>query len=117
MVETAGGRMEPTGAVIVYVTVPDLEAGEKLGRSLVETKLAACVNIVPGITSIYQWNSEVQKDSELLLMIKSRETLVRELTSHVKENHPYDECEVISVPITGGSESYLKWVMDSTKAA
>lgn len=70
-----------------------------------------------GLESIYVWKGEVNRDEELLLMIKSRQALMTELTAHVKGLHPYDECEVISVPITGGSESYLKWVMDSTKDA
>ena len=70
-----------------------------------------------GLESIYVWDGKVNRDEELLLMIKSREALVPELTQHVKGLHPYDECEVISLPISGGSISYLKWVMDSTKAA
>jgi uncharacterized protein involved in tolerance to divalent cations len=69
-----------------------------------------------GLESIYVWEGKVNRDEELLLMIKSRQTLVPALTQHVKGMHPYDECEVIALPITGGSASYLKWVMDNTKA-
>lgn len=112
----AAASTDGTGAVAVYVTVPSREVGHKLAAGLVEAKLAACVNIIPGVESVYWWEGKVNTDSELLLMIKTRQTLVPQLTAWVKGNHPYDECEVISVPITGGSASYLKWLFDSTKS-
>jgi periplasmic divalent cation tolerance protein len=90
--------------------------GEKIAGTLVESKLAACVNIIPGLTSVYWWNGKVNKDPELLLMIKSRQALLPELTSHVKGMHPYAECEVIAAPIMGGSESYIQWILDNTSA-
>ncbi|EIE25634.1 hypothetical protein COCSUDRAFT_83641, partial [Coccomyxa subellipsoidea C-169] len=101
-----------------YVTVPSQEVAEKLAALLVnpDHRLAACVNIVPGLTSIYWWEGKVNKDAELLLMIKTQTHLVPKLTEVVKSNHPYDECEVISLPITGGSSSYIKWIHDSTSA-
>ena len=68
-----------------------------------------------GLTSVYMWEGKVNEDAEQLLMIKTSERLVPELTSWVKAKHPYDECEVISVPITGGSASYLNWIQDSVK--
>jgi periplasmic divalent cation tolerance protein len=77
-------------------------------------RLAACVNIIPGITSIYSWKGSVQKDDELLLMIKSRESLVSQIVSDVRQNHPYDVPEVISVPIGGGNEAYMQWVAAET---
>lgn len=101
----------------MYVTVPDKEAGRKIADHLVENKLAACVNIIPGLESIYVWEGKVNRDSELLMMIKSRQSLVPTLTQAVKSLHPYDECEVISLAITGGSPSYLQWVLDSTGSA
>jgi len=114
MSEHAGGA-GGTGAVVVYVTVPDAATGDKLSGLLVESKLAACVNIVQGVTSVYFWDGKVNKDSELLLVIKSRHELLSELTDFVKANHPYDECEVIALPVVGGSLSYLQWVMSSTR--
>ncbi|KAK9908586.1 hypothetical protein WJX75_000020 [Coccomyxa subellipsoidea] len=107
-----------TGTVVVYVTVPSEEVAEKLATLLVnpDHRLAACVNIVPGLTSIYWWDGKVNKDAELLLMIKTQTYLVPKLTEVVKRNHPYEECEVISLPITGGSPSYIKWIHDSTNA-
>lgn len=100
--------------VMVYVTVPNKEVGRKIARALVEGKLAACTNIVPGLESIYIWDGKVQQDEELLLMIKTQEALVPALTMKVKELHEYSEPEVIAVPIIGGSQSYLNWLLNST---
>lgn len=69
---------------------------------------------IAGLTSIYWWEGKVNEDAELLLMIKTQTHLVPKLTEVVKSNHPYDECEVISLPIIGGSSSYIKWIHDST---
>jgi uncharacterized protein involved in tolerance to divalent cations len=104
-----------TGLSICYVTVPDEELANKLASKLVETKLAACVNIIPGIKSTYFWEGKVAQDSELLLMIKTRNSLREDLISFVKENHSYTLPEVICTDIVAGSPAYLKWVMDSTK--
>eukprot|EP00887_Chlorella_sp_A99_P003020 scaffold9.g3020.t1 len=110
------GAGAATEAVVVFVTVPSREVGRKLGRALVEEALAACVNVVPGLLSIYSWEGKVNEDPEELLVIKSRAVLVPQLTARVKQIHPYDECEVIALPIVGGSASYLTWVVESTKA-
>ncbi|KAK3244392.1 divalent ion tolerance protein CutA [Cymbomonas tetramitiformis] len=101
-------------SVAIYVTVPDKETGKKIASALIESKLAACVNMIPGVESMYWWEGKVETDQELLLMIKSRQSLVNEVTAKVNEVHPYDVPEVISVPITGGSDKYLQWLADST---
>ncbi|XP_073117458.1 protein CutA 1, chloroplastic isoform X2 [Elaeis guineensis] len=77
-------------AIVVYVTVPNKEAGKKLAESIIMEKLAACVNRVPGIESVYWWDGKVQRDSEELLIIKTRESLLNALTEHVKANHEYE---------------------------
>ncbi|KAD4586104.1 hypothetical protein E3N88_23705 [Mikania micrantha] len=105
-------------SIVVYVTVPNKEAGKKLAASIVKEKLAACVNRVPGIAgieSVYLWDGEILTDSEELLIIKTRESLLNALTEHVKENHEYDVPEVIALPITGGSIPYLEWLKNSTR--
>ncbi|BBG95832.1 Nitrogen regulatory PII-like, alpha/beta [Prunus dulcis] len=109
------GSSTTVPSIVVYVTVPNKEAGKKLAESLVREKLAACVNRVPGIESVYQWNGEVQTDSEELLIIKTRQSLFEALTEHVKANHPYDVPEVIALPINAGSLQYLEWVKNSTR--
>ncbi|KAL5558535.1 hypothetical protein UlMin_034746 [Ulmus minor] len=112
-------RMEASNttvpSIVVYVTVPNKEAGKKLAESLVKEKLAACVNRVPGIESVYEWQGEIQTDAEELLIIKSRQSLLEALTEHVKANHPYDVPEVISLPINGGSLPYLEWLKSNTR--
>ncbi|XP_060827952.1 protein CutA homolog [Bombus pascuorum] len=97
---------------IAYVTVPTQEVAKKLSHGLVKNKLAACVNIIPGLTSVYEWKNEINEDNELLLMIKTRTDTVNALTKYVIENHPYEVCEVISLPIQNGSHKYLQWISE-----
>ncbi|KAF0928438.1 hypothetical protein E2562_003250 [Oryza meyeriana var. granulata] len=115
----ASARMESTSttvpSIVVYVTVPNKEAGKKLAGSIISEKLAACVNIVPGIESVYWWEGKVQTDAEELLIIKTRESLLDALTEHVKANHEYDVPEVIALPIKGGNLKYLEWLKNSTR--
>ncbi|XP_018334460.1 protein CutA homolog [Agrilus planipennis] len=107
--KTSGSYVSGTHSV-AYVTAPNEEIGKKLAHGLVSNKLAACVNLIPKITSIYEWEGKIEEDSEVLLMIKTRTSRIPELTEFVKKNHPYTVCEVISMPIANGNEEYLKWV-------
>ncbi|KAK6147758.1 hypothetical protein DH2020_018670 [Rehmannia glutinosa] len=102
-------------SIVVYVTVPNKEAGKKLAESIVKERLAACVNRVPGVESVYEWKGEIQTDSEELLIIKTRESLLEALTEHVKANHEYEVPEVIALPITGGNLPYFEWIKNSTR--
>ncbi|RWS00029.1 CutA-like protein, partial [Dinothrombium tinctorium] len=77
---------------------------------IVENKLAACVNIVPKVISIYEWKGKIENDSEALMMIKTRTSRVDELIAFVKKNHPYEVCEVITTAIQHGNPDYLKWL-------
>ncbi|XP_029175765.1 protein CutA homolog [Nylanderia fulva] len=97
---------------VAYVTVPNDTVAKNLARGLVENKLAACVNIIPQLLSIYEWEGKIQEDPELLLMIKTRTEKIDALTKYVKDNHPYTICEVISLPIQNGNGDYLKWIGD-----
>ncbi|MCO5573380.1 hypothetical protein L7F22_027149 [Adiantum nelumboides] len=105
-----------TGNIVVYVTVPNKDAGKELASSIINARLAACVNQVPGVESTYLWQGKVETDSEVLLIIKTRESLLQALTQHVVANHNYEVPEVIALPIIGGNPSYIKWLEDSTKA-
>jgi periplasmic divalent cation tolerance protein len=96
--------------VIVLSTVATAEDAEGLARALVERRLAACVNVVPGLTSIYRWEGEVRKDEERLLVIKSRAELFEELRAVLVELHPYDVPEVIALPVAAGHGAYLSWL-------
>ncbi|XP_012278399.1 protein CutA homolog isoform X2 [Orussus abietinus] len=95
---------------VVYVTTPNVEVSRNIAQGLVTNKLAACVNIIPQIISIYEWEDKIEENSEQLLMIKSRTEVVDALTKFVKEIHPYKVCEVISLPIQNGNADYLKWI-------
>lgn len=103
--------------LIVFVTVPTVEDGGKIARILVSQKLAACVNILPGIISIYTWDEEVCEEGEVLMIIKTRVDLFNTLSTTVQNEHPYDVPEVIAVPITAGTKNYLHWIDDVTQGA
>lgn len=95
---------------VAYVTTPNEEVAKNISRGLITNKLAACINLIPKITSIYMWKGEVTEDSEVLMMIKTKTSKIEELTEFVKKNHPYEVCEVISLPIQNGNSAYLKWI-------
>lgn len=95
---------------IVLCTVPDAATGETLARALVETRLAACVNILTGLTSVYRWQGQVQQDNELLLIAKTRRTCFTEICTTLRELHPYELPEIIAVPIIDGLPTYLNWI-------
>ena len=100
--------------IVVYITAPNLQEAESLAHTLVEEKLAACVNIIPGIQSVYFWNEAVQSDNELLLICKSRVDRFEALKTRVQSLHPYDVPEILSIPAQNGSEPYLNWVRENT---
>uniref|UniRef100_A0A1B6D6Y3 Uncharacterized protein n=2 Tax=Clastoptera arizonana TaxID=38151 RepID=A0A1B6D6Y3_9HEMI len=98
---------------IAYVTAPSDEVAKSLARNIVEKKLAACVNIIPKVTSIYYYDNTLNEDNEVMMMIKTRSSKLKELTNFIVKNHPYDVCEVITVPIEGGNPLYLNWIKDT----
>jgi len=96
--------------LIVFVTTPTVKDGRKIARILVKENLAACVNILPAITSIYTWDEEICEDDEVLLIIKTRADLFDSLSITVTKEHPYEVPEVIAVPLTTGTAGYLHWI-------
>lgn len=100
---------------ICYVTTPNEESAKKIARAVISNKLAACVNIIPNIQSIYEWEGRINEDLEYLMMIKTTTANVDELTKFVRDNHPYSVAEVISVKIENGNPPYLDWVAKSVK--
>jgi len=100
--------------LIVLVTTPNAEEASHIGDVLVSERLAACVNIVPGIESIYRWEGKVTRDHESLMIIKTTGERYDELERRVKELHSYSTPEVIALKIERGSEQYLNWLSDST---
>jgi periplasmic divalent cation tolerance protein len=101
---------------IVLITVPSREVGEQVARHLLDQRLAACVNFIPAVYSLYIWQGEVKADDELLLVVKTRADLFEEqLVPAVKAVHPYEVPEIIALPVVMGSRSYLDWIEESTQ--
>ena len=99
---------------ILFVTVPDAQLADAIAHGLVERRFAACVNIIPGATSVYRWEGALHKDPEVLLIIKTRAGALNEVTQFIKEKHTAKIPEIISLPITEGSPSYLEWLGANT---
>ena len=95
---------------VLLCTVPDTDTGRRIAAQLVEYRLAACVNLLAGVESIYRWRGEVQRDNEALLMIKIRAVDYPEVEAAILELHPYELPEIIAVPLSGGLPAYLEWV-------
>lgn len=100
---------------LFLITVPNIEEGKKIARKLVSEKLAACVNIIPKIYSIYHWKNSIEEDTEILLIAKTIEEKSTALIRKIQEIHSYDTPECIGFRIIKGSEKYLQWIKDSTK--
>ena len=96
--------------LVVLVTAPTMEEAARLGRALVEERLAACANLVPGLRSIYRWQGAIQDDAEVLLLIKTTSAHVDRLTQRTVELHSYETPEVLALPVAGGSPAYLQWL-------
>ncbi len=99
---------------LVLVTTGSQEEGQQIARALVDSGLAACVNIVPGLRSIYRWQGRIWDEGEFLLLIKTRMSLFERVEGKVKEVHSYEVPEIIAIPIVQGSETYLTWLREST---
>ena len=102
-------------AVVILVTAPDGETAASVGSKLVEDRLAACVNIIPGLRSIFRWEDKVQEEAEVLLLVKARRQDVDTIAARVSELHPYEVPEVVATEIVGGLGAYLDWVDDETE--
>ena len=89
---------------------PDTDTAARIARTLVEERLAACVNVVPGVRSIYRWGGTIHEDGEVLLVAKTRADRMPRLADRLRELHPYDVPELVALPVCGGLEAYLAWV-------
>lgn len=98
---------------LVFVTGPDTDTLQSIGRVLVEESLAACVNVLPGVTSVYRWEGQVRADAEAMAIIKTTEARVQAARLRVAELHPYDVPEFVAVDVAEGSPAYLRWVRES----
>jgi len=100
--------------VVVFITASSEDEGVKIARSIVEERLAGCINIIKGIRSIYIWKGRIEDESEVLLVVKTRRGLFDSLCKRVKELHSYSLPEIIALPIVMGSDDYLNWLREVT---
>ena len=107
--------MKENGFFVILSTCPGPEVAERLARALVEESLAACVNIVPGLRSIYRWNDEVQSDEEVLMIVKTTAGCLEAACERLVTLHPYELPEAIALPVADGHHAYLEWVAASTR--
>ena len=103
-----------TEHIVALSTLGSEEEAVRLARTLVERRLVACVNVLPGVRSLYRWEGRVADDREVLLIMKTRTERYEALSAAIEELHPYDVPELISVPLHGGSAGYLSWVDAAT---
>lgn len=96
--------------LVVLMTASSAEEAERIAHALLAEMLAACVNVIPAVTSVYRWEGQVQRDQEWLLVAKSRRDVLDDLVRRVQMLHSYDVPEIIALPLVGGSEPYLRWI-------
>ena len=101
---------DPDNCCLVYITAPDRDTALAIGRSLVQQRLAACVNLLDGMSSIYEWQGELQQDNEVVLIAKTQAANFDALCRRVKEQHPYDCPCIVALPISAGHAPFLEWI-------
>jgi periplasmic divalent cation tolerance protein len=100
-------------AVVVLTTVPSADKGEEIARTLVEERLAACVNVLPGMTSIYRWRDAVEREPECQVVIKTTRARVPALQTRLAALHPYELPEFIVLSVADGGAAYVRWILES----
>ena len=100
-------------AIVVFMTAPNADEARRIAKELVERQLAACVQILPEIESVYRWNGDVQRETELLLLAKTTAAQFDDLERAVREIHSYDTPEIVAVPMAHVSEPYRVWLVDN----
>ncbi|MDH5202785.1 MAG: divalent-cation tolerance protein CutA [Nitrospirota bacterium] len=100
--------------IVVFITVSNEDEAARIARTLVESRLAGCVNIIKNIRSLYSWQGKIEDEPEVLMITKTQKALFNALSDKVKELHSYSVPEIIAIPIVEGSEDYLKWLREVT---
>lgn len=103
--------------LVVLSTVPDQKSAENIATALVEERLAACVNLLPGLSSIYRWKAEVKREPECLLIIKTSAGRFEALRQRLRVLHPYQTPEILALPVSHGDSDYLAWLADNTRTS
>jgi periplasmic divalent cation tolerance protein len=110
----AADTAAPSPVQVTLVTAPDLETAARIARALVEERLAACVNLVPGVRSIYRYEGRIHDEPEVLLVVKTRGERAAALETRVRALHPYEVPEVLHLAAAGGGAAYLAWVLEES---
>ena len=105
-----------TGALVALSTVGSSEDAERIARALVEKGVAACVNVVPGVVSFYRWKGKLERDAELLLVIKTTPERFEDVKAALLAEHPYELPELVALPITAAHQPYLDWLAASVNS-
>jgi periplasmic divalent cation tolerance protein len=100
---------------VVFITCPDIEEGKKIADLLLKDRLAACVNIIPNVSSKFWWEGKIQEAEEVLLIVKTKKSVLKKLIKKVKETHSYSLPEIIALPIVGGSKDFIRWIDEETQ--
>jgi periplasmic divalent cation tolerance protein len=103
--------------LLVYTTYPSLVEAEKAARALVEAGLAACANIVPEMVSIFRWKGEIERGAEVIMILKTRDSLKERLAAKVRESHPFETPAIVFLPASGGDKDYVGWIFAETAGA
>lgn len=114
MIERQNDAINPV--VMVISTFSNHDAARQFGTVVVESQLAACVNLIPGVTSIYQWKGRIEEEAEVIAVMKTTDDKLVQLEAFLQENHPYDEPEFVVLPVEACSKGYLDWVRDAVTA-
>ena len=101
--------------IVLFITTADAEEAERIGSALLNERKAACVNIVPRVSSLFWWQDKLDSAQESLLIVKTKASVLNEIVTLVKELHSYDVPEVIALPIVGGNRDYLEWISKEVK--
>jgi periplasmic divalent cation tolerance protein len=101
-------------AMMIYVTTKNAEEAEGIGNALLEERLVACANIFPAIRSMYRWKGAIERESEAVLIAKTKDTLVDKVIDRVRALHSYETPCIVAIPIVNGNPAYLRWIDDET---
>ena len=101
--------------VLIYATAPDTGTAEAIGSALLDQRLAACINILPGVISLYDWQGQRQRDGEVVMIAKTKDALAARAVEAVRARHPYETPAVVVLPVTSGSQPFLDWIAAQTE--
>jgi len=108
-------KLEESADIVLFITTADAEEARRIADVLLKERKAACVNIVPAVSSLFWWQDKVEKAEESLLIVKSRASVLNQIVKLVKQHHSYDVPEIIALPIIGGNPDYLEWIGKEVK--